>query len=474
MLNPFFQQGSKTEQNLIQDLINEQLRMYGIEIHYLPRSFIHKNSVIEEVIQSAFNDAYPIEAYIQNYDGYSDNPVLLSKFGIQQTQEINLVISKERWENYIQPLIEPKPNMELTSRPKEGDLIYLPLGDRLYEIKYVEHEKPFYQLQKNYVYELRCELFRYENESINSGISEIDDELLAGASSSSGLSIDESLLGSTQTLTLSGVGVTATAYTSLVNSGISSILIKNRGGGYNSIPEVGISSSPAGGITATGIAHMISGIVVCNSNVNPGNSSVQGVYITNPGMGYTSSPNIKFIGGGGNGADASTIIADGIVGVITITSGGSGYALPPQVTISGISSVSAAATSVLDSSGSVVAVNIINAGIGYTEVPTISISDPPLVSSGDFILNEIITGSISSTKARIRNWNIVTKVLDIYNIAGEFVVGETIVGEDSGATDVIRNIKFQSEINEFMDNSDIEDEADEILDFSVHNPFGNA
>ena len=120
MLNPFFQQGSRSEQNLIQDLINEQLRMYGVEIHYLPRKYLTEKTVLREVIQSAFDDAYPIEAYVENFEGYSDNTTILSKFGIQSTQEITLVVSKERWENYIQPLIKNESNVRLTSRPKEG------------------------------------------------------------------------------------------------------------------------------------------------------------------------------------------------------------------------------------------------------------------------------------------------------------------------------------------------------------------
>ena len=103
---------------------------------------------------------------------------MLSKFGIQATNEITLIISKERYETYISPLIKNEQNIKLSSRPKEGDLIYFPLGDRLFEIKYVEHEKPFYQLQKNYVYELRCELFRLGDELIDTGVDNIDDVLL--------------------------------------------------------------------------------------------------------------------------------------------------------------------------------------------------------------------------------------------------------------------------------------------------------
>ena len=141
-LNPYFQQGARSEQNLIQDLVNEQLRMYGVEVHYMPRKYMDEKSIIREVIRSKFDDAYPLEAYVDNFDGYGENPTLLSKFGIEQTNEVTLIISRERWETYIEPLMSNEANVKLTTRPKEGDLIYFPLGDRLFEIKYVEHEKP--------------------------------------------------------------------------------------------------------------------------------------------------------------------------------------------------------------------------------------------------------------------------------------------------------------------------------------------
>ena len=127
-LNPFFLQGSPSEQNLIQDLINEQLRMYGVEVHYMPRKFITENTVIREVIESNFDEAHPIEAYLENFEGYGDQTTILSKFGIQSTQEISLTISKERFESYLTPLMEGKDNIKISNRPKEGDLIYFPLG----------------------------------------------------------------------------------------------------------------------------------------------------------------------------------------------------------------------------------------------------------------------------------------------------------------------------------------------------------
>ena len=177
-LNPYFQQGARNEQSLVQSLINEQLRMYGVEVHYLPRKYMAEKTIIREVVRSKFDDAYPLEAYVNTYDGYGENPTLLTKFGIQATNEITLSISRERFEDYISPLLKNESNVKLTTRPKEGDLVYFPLGDRLFEIKYVEHEKPFYQLQKTYVYQLRCELFRYEDEVIDTGIAAIDDELV--------------------------------------------------------------------------------------------------------------------------------------------------------------------------------------------------------------------------------------------------------------------------------------------------------
>src|SRR6056300_924154 len=124
MLNPFFQQGSKTEQGLIQDLINEQLRMYGVEVYYLPRQYVTEKTIIKEVIESKFDNAYPIEAYVDTYEGYNGLETLMSKFGIQEMDDLILTISRERFENYITPLIQNISNIKLSTRPKEGDLIY--------------------------------------------------------------------------------------------------------------------------------------------------------------------------------------------------------------------------------------------------------------------------------------------------------------------------------------------------------------
>ena len=294
MLNPYFQQGSRSEQNLVQDLINEQLRMYGVEVYYIPRQYLTKNTVIEEVIQSEFTSAYPIEAYVNNYDGYDGQGTLLSKFGITDLDDLTLIISKERYEQYITPLIRDLPNIELATRPKEGDLIYFPFGDRLFEIKFVEHEQPFYQLQKTYVYELRCELFRYSTEVVDTGVDEIDNNFT-----------DQGYI---QTFTTAGVGETAAAYAGIVDGALSgTFYFSDTGYGYNKPVTVAISTAPSG-VNA-------SGIVTGRTTYGSGGAeflTIQGIELVNPGAGYTIVPTLV-ISGSTTGVGAAAT-----VGIVTM------------------------------------------------------------------------------------------------------------------------------------------------------------
>jgi hypothetical protein len=464
MLNPFFLQGSKSEQNLIQDLINEHLRMYGVDVHYIPRKYITEKTVIKEVIESKFNDAYPIEAYVDSFNGYEGAGDIMSKFGVQSLDDLTLIISKERYENYIKPLIEGKENIKLSSRPKEGDLIYFPLGDRLFEIKHVEHEKPFYQLQKNYVYELRCELFRYGNETIATGIDEID-----GTVSSEGY---------IQTLRLSGIGSTATATCTIFNTGVRKVNVINRGSGYTSAPTVQFSKSPSGiNATALGIATMVSGIVdFCETDSSF--LRVQGVELTNTGYGYTQAPLVRLYGGGGSGAVAEAELADGVIGIITITSPGSGYVETPTVIFdpppSGIGT--AVARAYVSAGGTISHIRIIDAGIGYTVAPNIVLSNPYMGGSGKYKVGEEVIGSVSGTKALVKSWNSSTNELKVYKLTGDFVQGESVVGQGSSASYKLKietSYERLSFNESFSDNKDIEIEADGILDFSQRNPFGD-
>ena len=450
-LNPFFTQGTSSEQSLVQSLVNEQLRMYGVEVYYIPRKYLTKNTVIREVIQSEFNDAYPIEAYLNSYDGYEGQATILSKFGIQPIDDLSLIISKERFENYITPLLKGIANVELASRPKEGDLIYFPLGDRLFEIKFVEHEQPFYQLQKNYVYELRCELFRYEDEVIDTDVEEIDDN------------IQEQ--GYIQTLSLVGIGSTATAITTINDGGLQYIRLIDDGYNYTEInPIVAISSAPNGGSTASVIAFN-----------NPG-MGVSSIVILNPGYGYSTPPGVSFISTTGSGAIATTGIGNtGTIGIVTVTSGGTGYTTNPVVTFSSAPAggTTASGYSIL-TDNSVSAIYITNAGAGYTLPPSISFASPNTLGTGNYKYNEIITGETSGTTARVKKWDGSTKSLQISIISGSFISGEPITGSESNASYAFFNVQEdqQDQVDTYAENIVIQTESDGILDFTRRNPFG--
>ena len=471
VLNPFFQQGSTNEQNLVQSLINEQLQIYGVNVHYMPRKYANSNTIIKEVIESKFDDAYPIEAYVESFDGYGENPTLLSKFGIQATNELTLTISRDRFETYISPLMKNESDVRISTRPKEGDLVYFPLGDRLFEIKYVEHEQPFYQLKKNYVYTLRCELFQYEDEVIDTGIDAIDDTLAA----TEGADGEDFIIGGTQVLTLVGTASSASAVTTVINGGIQFIDITNRGRNYTFAPRVAISSAPTGGVTGIATANLRGGIVVCTGAADVGDqtaSVVQSINLVNPGSGYTTGPDIQIFGDG-VGAAATAGMANGTIGIVTITGGGSGYTTTPTITFTGLSTVSAAATAIVSTAGTISAIHITNAGAGYTTVPTIAIA-PPAASDavGNFQFNEVITGGTSGATARVRDWNSTTSELKISNVEGVFIQKETVTGGTSGAVHTIRLIDLTNFDDGFGDNDNFETEADSILDFSEGNPFG--
>ena len=469
VLNPYFQQGSKSEQSLVQSLINEQLKIYGVDVHFMPRKYVSSDSVLREVSASSFEDAYPIEAYIDNFDGYGDNPTLLSKFGIEQTNEVTLIISKERFENYISPLMKNESNIKLSTRPKEGDLIYFPFGDRLFEIKYVEHEKPFYMLKNTYVYELRCELFRYEDEVIDTGVDEIDDTLEA----TEGVDGADFVIGTTQKLTLIGDAEQATAVTTQVHGGIQFVTVTDRGSGYTYAPRVAISSAPAGGVTGIATAYLRGGLFIgAGYDASSNSSVVQEVNLVNPGSGYTTGPEMQFYGGGGTGLAVTAYMANGTIGIVTVTGGGSGYTTAPSVTFTGLSTVSAAATAVVSTAGTISAIHITNAGAGYTTPPTISIAAPIGTSTGTFVFNEIVTGGTSGATARVRTWNSVTNEIEISNVEGTFAISETLTGSTSGASRVVRLIDLTNYDDGFGDNDTFETEADDILDFSEGNPFG--
>ena len=459
-LNPFFLQGSPNEQRLVQELINEQLRIYGVEVIYIPRKFVRRETILREVSSSKFDDNFALEAYISNYEGYSGQGDILTKFGMSLKDDLSLIISKERYEDFIAPFLDgDDEEIVLSSRPREGDLIYFPLGQRLFEVKFVEHEQPFYQLGKLYVYELKCELFEYEDEVIDTSIEEIDTQIE-----------DEGYI---TTLTLIGLGRTATATAEIGSGYIRQITLNNDGYGYTSIPTIGISSAPSGGTNASAkaIAELKSGFY-----------SIKQIVLTNAGAGYTIAPIITIIGNG-IGAAATCVIETSQSGVISInlTDNGVGYSTTPLVTIVGNvgSGVTATAiSSVVGTTQSVSSISIINPGIGYTISPQVVINGPPILTGiGTYVFNEIVTGSRSGTTARVKSWDFDTKILKVSFVnnvtPNGFFPGETIVGSTSSAQYSVNNYNNSNSYDKYGDNLQIQTEAESILDFSESNPFGS-
>jgi len=474
-LNPFFLQGSPGEQRLVQDLINEQLRMYGVDVYYMPRKFLGTKTIIKENVLAKFDDNFVIEAYIQNYEGFQGSGDLMTKFGIRTTDELTLVISKERYEDFVTPFYVANPTEELlVTRPKEGDLIYFPLSDSLFEVKFVEHENPFYQLGKLYMYQLTCELFEYEDEVIDTSIEAIDDN------------VEDK--GYIATLTLAGVGQTATATADLRNGAVNQVILINDGYGYTSAPVVSISTSPNGGADANATA-----VAITTSNTGSGSTtfSVKQVLITNAGFGYTQPPTITFSGAGGSGASARTGIGTtGVVYISSIQNAGAQYVTAPVVSIStspsGLSTANATAVAVVSAGGTISAIRFTNAGFGYTQAPTVTIAAPSAggsgVGTGNFVLNEVITGESSLSTARVKSWDRDTRILKISNLAGNFAIGEIIVGSATTNTDpgigttgryAVKSIQYDDQYDTYAENIVIENEADGgILDFTETNPFG--
>ena len=456
MLNPYFIQGTSGEQGLVQDLINEQLRMYGIEVYYMPRQYVTEGKVIKEVLYSKFKHAFPIEAYLVNYEGFDPNSILMSKFGVRISDEMILVISKERFETYISELMKELDFMKNTTRPNEGDLIYIPLSDSFMEIKYVENRKPFYQLQKNYVYELRCELFEIEDEEIETTIGNIDQSL-------KGVQYES-------TLQLSGIGVTATATTTLVTGGIREIKIVNSGYRYSSTPSINIVA-PISGVKGRSVGILTSKTGLLSSK------SLSKVYIEDPGSGYNPQkpPSALISGGGGYGAELQVAIStSGSIGPISLTNIGQGYVTEPVVTISGPVSggTTAIAKAFLNGSGGISTIRIVNSGYGYTSPPTITISAGSTVSSGNFVFNESVVGSISNAKGTVKSWDSETRQLKVVGFGTEFVIGDIVMGLESNATYAVsKGGKYQS-AKGYDQSDDIQTESDDILDFTEINPFG--
>jgi len=446
--------GNVTEQNLVQDLVDEQIKLFGCDVFYIPRVHL-KDKTLGEVIQSEFNQSYMIEMMLINVEGFGDGSEFVSKFGLRITDEITFVVSRRRWEQSANPAL----NLTVDGRPNEGDLLYFPLTDDIYEIKYVEREAPFFQLGKQYFYTLTAEIYEQGADKFDTGIDEIDN-------------IERDFSNIT-TLYLSPTSRQQATGTASINTGgqISLASVGVKGTGYNAPPTVTVSGNGVGGII--------------ESKVSDG--KVISLVVVNPGSGYTTPPTITIaappeaidfindehvvIGGFiQQGSPRNWTSSNKVIQVTALGNFDPLFATTTQkkyfywkfedarisyvYTYNGTNPTTVPGYFYYDSAN---LKYIINA---YTETQT---------SGTVSIMYDLNSGTI----AEVADWNGVTYKLEIMNRSGNFIDNDIIRGVESNAIYMLGSFStINNESIDFDQNTAIEDGADDIIDWAEKNPFG--
>ena len=438
--NVFFTHGTRNEQFLQQNLVEEYIKMFGMDVLYIPRQLIAKDNVFNEEVVSQFDDSYIIEAYLENFDGFQGGGDLLTKFGIRQTDEITMVISQQRFSDLISQFLLLDQDIEVGERPQEGDLIYFPLSSNYFEIKFVEHEEPFYQLGKNYTYKLKAELFEYSDEG---------GEFFAG---------DDEMIDTGYTVQyyyLVNPGESAAATPLLDGDVVSQAIVTTNGSKYNFTPSVTVTGDGTG---ATAHAEMIvvnvgGSIPITAAVLDPTvkNGKMVGIKILNGGQGYdVSRSSIDFTDPSSTGSKpvvVPTFDSNGTLTKVEITNEGSGYDSVERI--------------VIDSGGS-----------GYTTAG-FTIESVPAGLTGNFTDGESVTGGTTGGTAVIADWDKSEGWLKLKSPTEDFQIGELLVGNTSGATITIHSYDAMATTDtKYSESVTFETFADDIIDFSEGNPFG--
>ena len=363
---PTYYSGHSGEQNLVQDLVDEQIKLFGSDVYYIPRIAL-KDSTLDEIRYSKYQEQFQIEMILQNVMGFGDNAEFISKFGLRITDEIIFRVSSRRWDEEV---AEHNPTLTLDSRPNEGDLLFFPLTEDIYEIKFVGKEEPFFQFGKIQFYAITAEIYEVGQDDFDTGVAAID-------------SVEQ-----------------------LFDNAIKLVMDPGGTGDFTVGEEV---------VGDEFLAKATS--IIGGDPINGG--PVTGITITDGGAHYkvATPPTVTITGGGGSGATATaTVSSSGIVNGITISSGGSGYTSSPIVTI-------------------------------------------------DY--------SPKDNRAEVKSWDSTTRSLQVINRTGTFTTAEVITGLTSGARWSPETFDTLNNVNSSYDqNREIEDDADNIVDWTEGNPFG--
>jgi hypothetical protein len=359
---PTYYAGHSGEQGLVQDLVDEQIKLFGTDIYYIPK-IVLQDSTLDEVRYTKYQEQFQIEMLLQNVTGFGDNAEFISKFGLRITDEVIFRVSTRRWDEEV---ADHNPNLTVTSRPNEGDLLYFPLTKDIYEIKFVGKEEPFFQFGKIQFYAITAEIYEVGSDDFDTGVAEID-------------TIEQ-----------------------LFDNAIK--LFMDPGGTGDFIV----------GEEVVGDEFLAKAIV--------------------------------------------TDISANEVNTITITDGGSHYkqGTPPSVTITGGGGTGATATATVSSTGIVNGIAITSGGSGYSSAPTITIDYSP-----------------KDNRAEVKSWDSATRALSVINRTGTFTTDEVVTGLTSGSKWSPETFDTLNNVNSNYDqNRAIENDADNIVDWTEGNPFG--
>lgn len=248
------------EQLLYNNLIQEAIRNYGMDVIYIPKSTQKLDLLFGEDVLRKFEKHYHIEMYFESVDGFSGDRNFLSKFGLEIRKQANFVVSVDRFSQEVQE------DPSISVRPNEGDLIYMPLTKDLFEVVFADHEAIFWQLGKVFVWRLLVEKFAYSSESISTGITDID------------------IIGTNNTM---------------IQGPIFTIQVESGGWGYSTAPDVVITGGGGAGAEATATVNLNGNVTAVNVTFDPL------TFIP-----YTSAPTISFVSSTGYGARAKAILSD--------------------------------------------------------------------------------------------------------------------------------------------------------------------
>jgi len=383
--NLYFSEKVRSEMDLYADLVIESLKIYGQDVYYLPRDLVNEDVLLGDDVTSRFPTSHKIEMYIENVEGFDGEGDLFTRFGVEIRDEATFVVSRTRFSAQVR-----RPDNDIaTDRPTEGDLIYLPLTNKMFEIQHVEHEQPFYQIENLPVYKMRATLFEYSGEDFDTGIEDIQD-------------IEKT-------------------------------------GSYQYV----LSVIPTGSGAATATLD---------------SDGVNSLTLTDSGNYYTSTPTIRFIGGGdssfslGDSATATATISGGRITGITLTDSGSNYATVPSVNFSGGNTGVDSAYSVGDTIQQTLSGNINITG----EIQRI-VND----SAGDSS-QHIYLAHVGADDGKYHNF---VTGSEIINITQGGIVGRGLT---------VTGVREDNKISETEQNDIFRDFSDDFLDFSEDNPFGDA